>query len=870
MSLTLIGIIVIILSIIAFIKDEDWLLGLVIFFSTFTAAAAIDIKATTTAIVPFEIPLVLWILKQVINFLKTKPKISIDEIKKIFRENKIFTALFIFTLIMLISEVWLLISGINYPYYDSLYLEDRVIKFSGANITQPARVLAFLVFAMILSLKIDDKEKIKKMLNIFSISTICAIAWGFVQFILYYLNIEYPDVLFNNNPYYAQCYDQVMHGIKRICSIGTEPSVFSLNLLAYLPIILIPWLFKQNAYEKRKRTILTIIVIATIVCAILTTSSTALVGLVVIMGVLLLYLLISGKKNKELEETRKNVMKIIGYSVLSILIAFFICIVGNKIANYENSKITIESGQQSSVVQEADFGKTLKEMTIAKLSSGSGQERTRREVLGFEIYINSPIFGVGFGSFRTFTLFTNVMVNMGIIGLLSLIYILVITIKTIIKNRKKDEMYAIMFLLSIIGMTVAFTISVPDLIYVYYWIIIVCAYKYFTIESKIVDINKDKESVIIGIDARGLNKNKTGIATYIDELVKQFNTLDNDKNEYILYSNREIKIDAELNKKIKIKTYNKPLGTFWVYFTLPKILKEDKVDVFWGTQHLLPMRNQYTKSIKYVVTVHDLAIHKLKNVGEWKNTLIQRLFLKTSCKNADKILAISKSTKRDIVDIFRIDANKIDVIYSGTNLNKQSTTIQEKEQDILEKFNVKDRNFLFFVSTIEPRKNIITLIKAFETIKEKDEKNTLKLILAGGLGWKYQEIIEAIDNSKYKQDINLAGYILKEEKECLLTNAKCFVYPSLYEGFGLPILEAMANEAIVVTSNVSSIPEVGEDAAFYFDDVKDYKELANVIEKVLNISEQERKEKIRQGIEQTKKFTWDKCAKETLRILTSN
>lgn len=863
MEITIIGIIVIILSIIAFIKDEDWLLGLVIFFSTFVAAGAVDIKSTTTAIVPFEIPLVLWILKQGINFIKAKSKIDMNTIKKTLKENKMFTALLIFTIIIIISEIWLLISGINYPYYDSLYLEDRVVKFGGSNITQPARVLAFLVFAMILSLKIDSKEKIKGLLKIFAISTICAIVWGFIQFILYYLQIDYPSALFNNNPYYAQCFDQVMHGIKRICSIGTEPSVFSLNLLAFLPIVLIPWLFKENVFEKHSRAVLTTMVIATIVCAILTTSSTALVGLVAIMGTLLLYLLISGKKNKKLEETRKNAIRIIGYSILSIIIAFAICIIGNKITSYQNAKTSVDSNEQSTITEEADFSETLKEMTIAKLSSGSGQERMRREVLGFDIYKNSPIFGVGFGSFRTFTLFTNVMVNMGIIGVLSLIYILFVVIRTIIVNRNKDEMHALMFLLSIIGMVVAFMISIPDLIYIYFWIILVFAYKYFTIEDK---VKEKKERIRIGIDARGLDKTKTGIATYIEEVIKKINAQENDKNEYILYSNREINIDAELKKNIIVKNCSKPLGTLWLYFVLPKMLKEDDIDLFWGTQHCLPMRNKYTKDIIYILTVHDLAIHKLKNVGELKNTIIQRLFLKKSCKKADLIMADSKATKEDIKEIFKIKDDKINVVYLGTNFSEGYSVNKDEESEILNKFKVEDKNYLFFVSTIEPRKNIITLVKAFEKLKE-SKKSTLKLILAGGLGWKYEEILEAINNSKYKDEINLAGYISKKEKECLLHNAKCFVYPSLYEGFGLPILEAMANEAIVVTSNISSIPEVGGDVAYYFNDVKDFTELSKVIKKVLTISDEEKKKKIKQGIEQTKKFTWDKCANEILEIL---
>lgn len=853
MNVTLIGIVVIILSIIAFIKDEDWLLGLVMFFSTFTAAATFS---GTSAMTPFKIPLYLWLLKQGINFIKFIPKMNKEVVIKVLKENKIFSALFIFAIAMVISVVWLWISGINYEYYDTSILENATITFSSVNISQLRGILIYLLFLMILSLKIDSKEKIKKLLKIFCISTIFAIIWGFIQFILYYLNIDYPEFLFNNNNNYKQWYEQVMHGIKRISSISAEPSVFSLNLLGFLPIVLIPWLYEK---EKNKKIRLAVIIVITIVCAILTTSSTALIGLVVIMSSLLLYLLVNVKKQ---EDNKKKIFNIIGHSILSIVIAILICITVNIIPTFN---IDNEQGTK----QEADISETIKEMTISKLSSDSGKERMSREILGFEIYKISPIFGVGFGSFRTYTIFTNILVNVGILGILSYIYILFIVCKTIIANRKKDEKQALIFLLSILGMTLALAISIPDLIYIYYWIVLVFAYKYFMINEN-ETIKNNQERIRIGIDARSLRKEKAGIATYVEEIIKQLNDMADTKNEYILYSNREIYLDIKLKENIQIKSCNKPIGTFWTYFILPKILKQDKIDIFWGPQHLLPKRDEYTENIKYILTVHDLAIHKLGNIGEWKNTLIQKLFLKRSCKNADKIIAISESTKKDIIEIFNIEENKIKVVYSGTNLNIKNDLKEKEQRKILKKFHVEDKNYLFFVSTIEPRKNIITLIKAFEMLKEKNKEGTLKLILAGGLGWKYEGILDTIENSKYKDSINLAGYISKQEKECLLHNTKCFVYPSLYEGFGLPILEAMANEAIVVTSNISAIPEVGGDVAFYFNNVLDSEELESVIEKVLNMSEEDKNKIVKKGIEQTKKFTWDKCVQETLAILNMN
>lgn len=372
----------------------------------------------------------------------------------------------------------------------------------------------------------------------------------------------------------------------------------------------------------------------------------------------------------------------------------------------------------------------------------------------------------------------------------------------------------------------------------------------------------------IGIDARGLDGNKSGIPIYIEEIVKQINQKDKE-NEYILYSTKEIKLDFEPNKNIKLKsTEQKRLGSLWVYFKLPKLLKQDEIDVYWGTQHVLPARNKYTKNIKYAVTIHDLAIEKIPGIGSFKNTIIQKIFLKKSLKNADKIIAISEATKKDIIEIFKTKEEKIKVIYNGTNLKeKTESTIEPKtEKQIQEKFTIKNAPYIFFLSTIEPRKNIETLIRSFNYIKRKEEID-LKLIIAGGLGWKYQSVLDLIEKSDYKEDIILPGYISKEEKTYLYSHAKCFVYPSLYEGFGLPILEAMANKCLVVTGNNSSLPEVGGQAAIYYNQALDYSELGNKIIETVNLNQEEKDKKIKQGLEQVKKFTWEECAQETLKIL---
>ncbi len=371
----------------------------------------------------------------------------------------------------------------------------------------------------------------------------------------------------------------------------------------------------------------------------------------------------------------------------------------------------------------------------------------------------------------------------------------------------------------------------------------------------------------IGIDAKPLSKNKTGIGVYTEEIVRRINEQDRE-NTYFLYTSRDFSIDCELgdNFILRQKETKNKIASLLYFLTMHNRLKQDNIDIYWGTQYFLPRRTKYTKKVKYILTIYDLAIAKLKTVGALKTTIMHKLFLKSSIKDADKILSISEATKKDIIDIYGINKEKIDVIYLGTTTAKEQIINEAEEKEIKEKFKIENVPYLFFLSTIEPRKNIETLIKAFNYIKEKENTN-LKLILAGGLGWKYGNIINLYEASKYKEDIIMPGYISKKEKKYLYEHAKSFVYPSLYEGFGLPVLEAMANKALVITTNISSLPEVGGDAAFYYDNILDYQELGEKILEVINLSEEQKQEKIEQGLNQVKKFTWDKCAQETIKVL---
>lgn len=344
----------------------------------------------------------------------------------------------------------------------------------------------------------------------------------------------------------------------------------------------------------------------------------------------------------------------------------------------------------------------------------------------------------------------------------------------------------------------------------------------------------------IGIDARTLSYDYTGIPTYVHDVIRVWNE-EGTENEYYLYSNREFKLDFKLGSNWHVVIDKHRFGTIWAIMRIPKLLKNDSIEAYWEPMNFLPPRIRGTK---YYVTVHDLAVYLFPNLGTFTDALMEKLLLKKSCKRADKIIAISKATKNDIVHNLGIEDNKISVIYNGDSTytvdNASYTESQGKE--ILEKWGLSKEKFLLYVGTIEPRKNVGTILAAYEYLRE-NETFDGKLVIAGKVGWKSGKTLKEISKSKYRHDIVLTGYITETEKECLYRNAACLAFPSLYEGFGFPLVEAMSVGIPVVTSRVSSLPEVGGDIPFYVDaeKVKDGTAVAEKFKEalLLDITEKE-------------------------------
>jgi glycosyltransferase involved in cell wall biosynthesis len=279
-------------------------------------------------------------------------------------------------------------------------------------------------------------------------------------------------------------------------------------------------------------------------------------------------------------------------------------------------------------------------------------------------------------------------------------------------------------------------------------------------------------------------------------------------------------------------------------------------NIFHGTNYAVyPCQ----KSLK-VMNIYDLSFIRYPNyVNSVVRTYTNRV--KQSLKWCDLVITISESSKKDIVEYLNVSPERIYV----TPLASRYYPTYLEENLITPQVNAVNYNFetpyFLFVSTIEPRKNIITLISAFNQLKEK-HKIDHHLILIGNTGWKYEQIFAEIERSPWRDQIHHLNYLSDEEVALFYSKADAFVYPSHYEGFGLPVLEAMTLGAPVVTSNTSSLPEVAGDAAILIDP----NEPANLAEAMLQIisDSQRRDELIQKGKERANLYNWEKTAVATL------
>jgi glycosyltransferase involved in cell wall biosynthesis len=266
------------------------------------------------------------------------------------------------------------------------------------------------------------------------------------------------------------------------------------------------------------------------------------------------------------------------------------------------------------------------------------------------------------------------------------------------------------------------------------------------------------------------------------------------------------------------------------------------------------------KNQKYVITIHDLIPLIYPKTRQSMVSMSYKFLFPRTLENADKIIAVSNSTKSDLIKYFNVSAEKIEVIHEAADERFKPLTDDEVRK-VKQKYHL-DFPFILYVGGLTPYKNLITLVKAF--YKLKIEGINHKLVIAGTKRWRYKELFDFIDHLHLQDDIIFTGYVPDEDLPSMYNAAELFIYPSLYEGFGLPPLEAMACGCPVIASNASSIPEVVGDAGILFDPY-DVNKLADHIFEVLS-DDLLRANLSKKGLDRAKQFTWDRCALETFKV----
>lgn len=350
-------------------------------------------------------------------------------------------------------------------------------------------------------------------------------------------------------------------------------------------------------------------------------------------------------------------------------------------------------------------------------------------------------------------------------------------------------------------------------------------------------------------------KNRVGSNQYAFELIKAIYKIDK-KNQYLVYLPSPPLLDLPKERKNWQYQVVGP-RRLWNIFGLPRALLREKPDIVFNPGHYSPI---YSPA-PLVVSIMDLGYMRFSE--QFTKPIYWKLKLWTglSIKRARHIFAISESTKNDIMRYYRASPDKITVTYLGYDRKRFNTRIEEqKVARVKKKYKIKN-DYLLFLSTLKPNKNVEGLLEAFKILQYSNE-SILQLVIAGRKGWLFESIFEKAEKLVLEKEVIFTGFIDEDDAPALMKGAKTFVMPSFWEGFGIPVIEAMACRTPVVVSNAGSLPEIVEEAGIIVNPYNP-EEIARGIEKAID----NRDDLIKKGRKQAEKFSWEKCAKKTIKVL---
>lgn len=369
----------------------------------------------------------------------------------------------------------------------------------------------------------------------------------------------------------------------------------------------------------------------------------------------------------------------------------------------------------------------------------------------------------------------------------------------------------------------------------------------------------------IGIDARMYSSEFTGIGRYVYELIENLQLVDH-KNEYVIFLNPEEYAKFEpKNKRIRKVMVKAQHYSFAEQVSFLRILKKAKLDLMHFTHFNVPILYRRPS----IVTIHDLTLsfYPGKKMNSWIHRLAYNVVLKNAVRHAKKIIAVSENTKVDLIELLHVSPNKIDVVYEGVSEKFTPKIDKEKNDDVLKKYGI-GKEFLLYTGVWRGHKNLVNLIKSFAILTGGDSAVDAQLVITGNEDPYYPEVKRTVKELNVEHAVIFPGMVSEDELISLYQSAKLYVFPSLYEGFGLPPLEAMRCGTPVVASKTACIPEVcGEDNALYFDPY-DPTEMADMIQRVW-VDETLQKQLHDHGLKHSLKFSWEKMAESILKIYES-
>jgi len=375
----------------------------------------------------------------------------------------------------------------------------------------------------------------------------------------------------------------------------------------------------------------------------------------------------------------------------------------------------------------------------------------------------------------------------------------------------------------------------------------------------------------IGIDIRNIGKQRTGSEVVVLELTKNILELDKE-NEYFLFTdtkdevvlkNIQEKLNLSDKKNVQVISLEAKNKFIWALWVMPRYMHKNKLDIF-HTEYILPFF--IPKSIKVVTHIHDVSFKVYRQMIMKKDLFFLDLLIPMSMRRSDKIIAVSQFTKDEIIKYYKINSDKIEVVFNSINISNIDLT-QELKTVIRKKYNLPEK-FIFYIGTLQPRKNVATLIEAYAKIRNKIPE--FKLVIAGDKkAHNFDKKINASleRNSLGEDDVVFTGFIEVKDKTAIYKMAQVFVYPSFYEGFGIPILEAMSQGVPVLISDIGPHREVAQEAGVYFPP----EDIDILADKLYNIcvDKNENSRLTELGLARVGLFSWKESAQKMLNIFNS-